>query len=340
MIQAGHIKPEERLFQFTDVETGQTVKIHGSIYYNPFRKRWVSIRNEVGGTSSYLGEIWYCEADHYLGPWVYARKIVTHDNYSFYNICQHPLFAKEGGRKIFFEGTYTYTFTHPTNPKPTPRYDYNQMMYMVELDDHRLFLPVPVYNCEGGAPKYCTLNDIPSETTKKERVFFAPDRPRMGTIPINERRDTRTGAPILTAIPYDVSTGKPSRVAFYALPANCPDRPAKTTSLYEYIHNETGERLYLTKGHLADPRLHAHPRADLPRLGEPPRLRSGIDPWSKKTFTKDEPLSPFSLSPCGRGAGVRGIWRESILANAIDPATAQRIDALILSILSIMSASH
>ena len=61
------------------------------------------------------------EADAPLGPWVYARKIVTHDDYSFYNPKQHPLFDQEGGRIIYFEGTYTTTFSGNKDPDPEVR---------------------------------------------------------------------------------------------------------------------------------------------------------------------------------------------------------------------------
>ena len=53
------------------------------------------------------------------------------------------MFDKEGGRIIFFEGTYTTTFSG--NPDPTPRYDYNQVMYQLDLSDPRLALPVAIY---------------------------------------------------------------------------------------------------------------------------------------------------------------------------------------------------
>ncbi len=41
-----------------------------------------------------------------------------------------------GGRLIYFEGTYTQTFSG--NPVATPRYDYNQIMYRLDLADPRL----------------------------------------------------------------------------------------------------------------------------------------------------------------------------------------------------------
>jgi hypothetical protein len=78
--------------------------------------------------------VWYAEALHPEGPWSEARKIVTHDRYSFYNVKQHPYFAK--GPYIYFEGTYTQSFSG--NDQATPRYDYNQIMYRLNLDDTRL----------------------------------------------------------------------------------------------------------------------------------------------------------------------------------------------------------
>ena len=102
---------------------------------------------EAGGTS-FLGEVWYAEADTPLGPWVYARKVVTHNKYSFYNPKQHPMFDQDGGRLIFFEGTYTHTFSG--NDDATPRYDYNQIMYRLDLADPRLNFPVPIYRLAGG----------------------------------------------------------------------------------------------------------------------------------------------------------------------------------------------
>ena len=90
---------------------------------------------ELAGTSQ-LGETWYAEADTPLGPWAYARKVITHERYSFYNPKQHPFFDQEGGRIIYFEGTYTNTFSG--NPTPTPRYEYNQVMYRLDLSDPRL----------------------------------------------------------------------------------------------------------------------------------------------------------------------------------------------------------
>jgi hypothetical protein len=127
---------------FHDTGTGARVRPHrGSITWNEHRNRWVMIFTESGGKSSYLGEVWYAEAKAYSGPWNRCVRVVTHDDYSFYNPVQHPEFARDGGRRIYFEGTYTTTFSK--NPVKTPKYNYNQVLYALDLDDERL-LPARV----------------------------------------------------------------------------------------------------------------------------------------------------------------------------------------------------
>ena len=89
-----------------------------------------------GMGSSMLGEIWYAESKNPDGPWINAKKIVTHNKMDFYNPTQHPFFDEAGGKIIYFEGTYTNTFSG--NPCQTPRYEYNQIMYKLDLSDERL----------------------------------------------------------------------------------------------------------------------------------------------------------------------------------------------------------
>ena len=91
------------------------------------------IVTQLGGTSM-LGEVWFAEAISPTGPWRDAVKIVTHEKYSFYNPKHH--FAFDNDRFIYFEGTYTHTFSG--NTQATPRYDYNQIMYKLDLADPRL----------------------------------------------------------------------------------------------------------------------------------------------------------------------------------------------------------
>ncbi len=135
-IAAGAIRQEEACYVPLDVDSQQPVHLHrGSVAWNEYRQKWIAIACQSGGTSM-LGEIWYAEAPELTGPWRCAKKIVTHDRYSFYNPVHHPFFDQDGGRVIYFEGTYTTSFSG--NPTPTPRYDYNQIMYRLDLDDPRL----------------------------------------------------------------------------------------------------------------------------------------------------------------------------------------------------------
>ncbi|GEM_PF-76679 len=191
LIRNGLIPAEAGLFALRDVESGRPVVAHrGSVYWNDFRQAFVMIFCEIGG-SSFLGEIWYAEADRLLGPWGYARKIVTHDRYSFYNPKHHPMFDREGGRIIYFEGTYTAAFSG--NSERTPWYEYNQIMYRLDLTDTRLVLPVPVYECldDQGCVKLGTrfdrsLHDVeglqkktPQHTSATWGLYHESNRPKL-----------------------------------------------------------------------------------------------------------------------------------------------------------------
>jgi hypothetical protein len=136
LIKRGALKTDESRYQFSDVDTGKPVEMHhASIHWNEFKQRWILIGVQIGG-SSYLGEVWFAEAATPFGPWRQARRIVTHDHYSFYNPAQLAFFDEAGGRYVYFEGTYSQTFSG--NPQATPLYDYNQMLYRLDLADPRL----------------------------------------------------------------------------------------------------------------------------------------------------------------------------------------------------------
>ena len=140
LVKKGEIRPEESYFQMRSINSGERVQLaSGSVSWNEHRKKWIMIGVQSFGNPSFLGEIWFSESDTLSGPWLAAKKIVTHDNYSFYNPKQHPYFDQDGGRVIFFEGTYTNMFTD--NKDPTPRYNYNQIMYRLDLSDPRLLMP-------------------------------------------------------------------------------------------------------------------------------------------------------------------------------------------------------
>jgi hypothetical protein len=234
LIRGGHLKPREALLHLQDVDTGKAVLAHGgSVCWNAWRKRWVMIAVQSSGTS-FLGEVWYAEGDTPLGPWVYARKVVTHDRYSFYNPKQHPYFDQKGGRRIYFEGTYTHTFSG--NPDQTPRYDYNQMMYRLDLSDSRLALPVPVYVPEKGAQRFRTRDGLKEGAEGQRLAFLALDRPVQGTIPLSE-----------TAEGWLQTAGlKGARPLFHALSTDSKEAPKTTVPLYEFVSVDGKQRVYST----------------------------------------------------------------------------------------------
>jgi hypothetical protein len=122
LIARGLMKKEESLFAELDGKPD-------SIAWNSWRKKYIMLAEKTGA-------VFYAEADRPIGPWQHPRLIVSHHDYSFYNVVQHPFFDQEGGRVIYFEGTYTAQFSNAK--EQTPRYDYNQIMYRLRLDDPRL----------------------------------------------------------------------------------------------------------------------------------------------------------------------------------------------------------
>jgi hypothetical protein len=144
LIRAGKMRREESPFRLQDADGGKPILLNNcSCFWNEYRKKYVMIASEVMG-ATVLGEVWYSESDRPEGPWVQARKIITHANkpgdaHDFYNPTQHPFFDREGGRVIYLEGSYVNTFSG--NPHPTPYYEYNQIMYRLDLSDPRLRLP-------------------------------------------------------------------------------------------------------------------------------------------------------------------------------------------------------
>jgi hypothetical protein len=143
LVRGGQLKRGECWLALTDIETGSWIEPgRGSVFWNELRGRWILL------VSQHPGEIWFAEADTPTGPWAYARRVVTHENYTFYNPTQHPFFDQQGGRWIYFEGTYTDAFSGAK--AKTPRYNYNQVMYRLDLADPRLVLPVAIYRLTDG----------------------------------------------------------------------------------------------------------------------------------------------------------------------------------------------
>jgi hypothetical protein len=276
LLRAGVLKPEETLLPLRDIATGKPVVGHaGSLSWNEHRQRWVLIAVEVGG-SSFLGEVWYAEADTPLGPWVYARKVITHDRYSFYNPKQHPYFAKANGRILFFEGTYAQTFSG--NLEATPRYDYNQVMYKLDLDDPRLNLPVAIYRAPSEAPGGPDIVSPQGKLANRGGLpaWFALDREREGTVPVSWSRGDGGFTLKAGALPRDSQ----ALVCFHAIPADAQNPPAATVLLWEYARPGSLP-VYSTDKNLPDLKRNEQPVCRV--WPNPTRVGVPIDPAPKRT---------------------------------------------------------
>ncbi len=222
LVSAGKMKQEEVLTQLRDIETDKFVTSHGgTVFWNAYRKRWIMITTQVYGSPSYLGEVWFAEADTPVGPWLYARKVATHDRYTFYNPAQHPFFDQEGGRLIYFEGTYVDTYSGVTDL--VPRYNYNQLMYRLTLNDPRLALPSPVY--------LMARSDGTTAYQTREQVEAADAWANVKSIPFYA---VSTAYPHAALVPIFDGAAAP---AFYGLPATAASGEKAVPSvvpLYEY----------------------------------------------------------------------------------------------------------
>ncbi|WP_047813025.1 hypothetical protein [Rhodopirellula islandica] len=158
LIREGQLLPEEAPFALREVQTNKPVRVgNGSVAWNPFLKQWTLLFCEQGG-DSFLGEVWFAVANAPEGPWVVCQKIATHarpgQNMDFYNPMQHPELLREDGRVIYFEGTFVNTFSGTT--VAVPRYNYNQLMYRLDVSDERLQLPRPPSGLSNARPSNIT----------------------------------------------------------------------------------------------------------------------------------------------------------------------------------------
>lgn len=139
LLLQGKMRPQDARYRLKDVMTNKLVRLHGgSVQWNEHRQRWILIGLQSGDRDdpSALGEVWYAESKQPDGPWFKAVKVASHPRYSFYNPVHHAFLDAEGGRVIYFEGTYSLEFSG--NPLAPARYDYNQVQYRLDLDDGRL----------------------------------------------------------------------------------------------------------------------------------------------------------------------------------------------------------
>ena len=98
LISAGKMKRAESPFRLQDADSAKPILLNNcSCFWNDYRQRYVMIASEMFGATM-LGEVWCSEAERPEGPWVHARKIITHANkagdaHDFYNPTQHPFFV-------------------------------------------------------------------------------------------------------------------------------------------------------------------------------------------------------------------------------------------------------
>lgn len=249
LVEAGHLEPEERWIVFRDVRTGrELIHQHHSLQWNPYRQRYAGLftcrlasESRPASTEGIQGlnQTWYGEADTLLGPWAYLEKVVDVGDYAYYNPLYNPYFHEQGGRILFFEGTYT-RFMDATAPM-RPRDNYNQVVHRLDLDDPRVTMPVAVYAIASPDQRYASHLDIPKLYAGQRRLaFFAPDRPRVGCVPIYE--SFSGGVFRLTAAEPGSDGVRPGRIAFYALPAEAQSDETATMPLYRVQDSQGGTR--------------------------------------------------------------------------------------------------
>jgi hypothetical protein len=205
LIKTGRVQREENWARLLDIETGASLtRGLESVAWNEFRHRWIAF------FANRPGEVWFAEADTPLGPWGYGRRVVTHGNYNFYNIAHHRFFNQNDDRTVYFEGTYTSSFSDAC--AQTPRYDYNQLMYRLSLDDPRLTLPVALYRVRAAerSPRLCLREQVEAAAAWSQLdgvVCFVvpPDRGSTNLIPVFAKDESGTALtltrPTDTALP-------------------------------------------------------------------------------------------------------------------------------------------
>jgi len=213
LIEKGLINQEEGWIQLLNLTTHKPMHVaRGSVFWNEYRQKWIMI---AGGAHDYNGDILYSEADTPVGPWGYACVVARHDN-MFYNPSQHPFFDQEDGRIIFFEGTYT-NFWGQGSTKA--HYDYNQLMYKLDLGKEATMLPSPVYRMTNGNLSFGSEIRANKSWHQIDNIaFFAypPDHHPADLLPIykthNGRHTTLSmdgpNSPFMYALPDSIDQSK------------------------------------------------------------------------------------------------------------------------------------
>lgn len=296
----------------TEHTTGRVVIPHGdSVVWSAWRHRYVRVFTENGGTS-WLGEMWYAEADSPMGPWGRAVKIASHTDYTSYNPMLHPELSGDG-RELLWQATYTAWLATDT---PTPRYDYNQMMYRLDLDDPRVGLPTPVYEI---GTALGTVADLRPGDAEPRTAFLAPDRPFAGAVAVGWDGPACDGGRLGT----DEVLGRP---VFYVAAA----APVGGLPLWRAAADGV-EGLYVDvpTGFVADPTpvgwvwpLEDDARSDVVDWLPEVRVDAGPDRCVAEEVAGDGVIVPIDASGSPGTAG--GTW--SVTLDGVEVATAPRAD--------------
>jgi hypothetical protein len=230
----------------TDPATGLHIGILSAAgAWNARRGRFVRIAEQMGGAPSAGGEIWYLEGDTPMGPWVYARQIVTHNGYSFSNPWIHAELGHGGDPVVLFEGTYSKRF-EVDKTLITPRYDKNQIMYGLDVDDQRLAVPVPIYDLGGATPgDFAAKGRLPAAAAPAVAAFFAPDRAMDGTVPV------AWSGPSCGVRTLVVGSSPPTPPLFFAAPPGAAGRSPILLPLYDYAASD-GHHAYSLESALSN----------------------------------------------------------------------------------------
>jgi hypothetical protein len=173
-----------------------------------------------------------------------------------------------------------YTAAFSGSKDPTPRYDYKQVMYQLDLTDERLALPVPIYAVQENVSSVRLVagTSLAGDARWREIAFFAPDRPGLAAVPIIEHRDEKTGQWLLTS--SSTGSGAGSTVErgqsplLYVIPADAGKPSAGTVPLFEF-RQQAGPGVYYLP--IEDPRA-GFQRSDRP-VGLVWRNPSGLRIW-------------------------------------------------------------
>ncbi|NQT15816.1 MAG: hypothetical protein HQ582_23880, partial [Planctomycetes bacterium] len=134
------------------------------------------------------------------------------------------------------------------NPDRTPRYNYNQILYKLDLSDPRLVLPVAFYNLSDGedaSPRLGSADRLDRPRSKRPAVFFACDRPAEGMVPVYEVPTDGPQPRLHVGAPPQSPADTQLEPLFYALPPDAESPPDSTVPLYRHVHSDGQKCLYL-----------------------------------------------------------------------------------------------